>query len=177
MTVVQNIILFVVICLIGVLAFVILKPLVVQIGIEKAMASSTYVALVSSQVITLSKAGQQDVIIDYKFTQDKNALYTIDIGNRKVAVCEVKKLCRCMQSVTNIQEVEASKNEDCRDACKRYNLEFDSALGSRIINKACAEVPMLFDISFSHKSAVGIHVKKTEPSSGSSISIEPITGD
>lgn len=174
MTVVHEVLFFLFICLIGVMVFVVLKPLVIQMGLEKAMASPNYASQVTAQLITLSKAAPQDILINYRFSIDKNARYSIDVKNRKVTVCNLVKICSCIDPKDVINkpavEIKISQADDCHDACSNKKLDFKSSTSSPDI---CIENPILFDVLFGQSSLVGIYVKKT----GSSLSIEPMTGD
>jgi hypothetical protein len=177
MSVVNSIIFFLFLCLLGVAAFVVLKPMVVRMGVEKALSSPTYASLVSSQLITLSKAAQQDITINYRFSSEKNILYSIDAKERGVTVCGQTKTCTCVNTTSippHTVEIEALASDECKDVCSELNLEYQPSTTE--LSSLCVKSPLLFDVLFSYDSIVGLHIRKTELSTGSSILIEPLAG-
>jgi len=172
MTLVHSIMFFLFLCLLGVAAFVVLKPLVIQIGTEQALASPNYASLVSSELITLSRAAPQNIAINYKFSTDKKATYSVDVKDREVTVCSLVKKCYCIDKTTkpNPQvEIQVSASEDCKEVCAKLHMDYDTSKPSSL----CAESPILFDVIFSRNSLIGLSIEKT----GSSLLIGPLLGD
>ena len=171
MTLVHSIMFFLFLCLLGVSAFVVLKPLVIQIGTDQALASPNYASLVSSELITLSRAAPQDITINYKFSTG-NAKYSVDIKDRKVTVCSLVEQCYCVNKTTTPEsklELHISTGESCKDLCTSLKLDYDSSTSSNL----CVGSPILFDVTFSQSSLIGLSIEKI----GSSLSIGPLQGD
>jgi len=84
----DNIIIILWLSLICVLLFVMIKPIVLQMALEKAFSSSEYVAITTANLLTISKAAPETMRIVYRLPQmEENVIYSITCESRKVTAC------------------------------------------------------------------------------------------
>jgi hypothetical protein len=190
----DNVIIILWLSLICVLLFVMIKPIVVQMALEKAFSSSEYVAITTANLLTISKAAPETMKIVYRLPlAEENVIYSVTCKDRKVTVCRTS-ISPEQCTGTNTFQCQGSTSVEC-DATY---CEFDSlsstcspkhcnsfsedesqctSAGCTWINpstKQCSDAVTASDAEISYPSFYGIAFNKYNSGSQAVLDISPL---